>query len=143
MQYNHCPYCRCYTPPTASGERCSVCGMIYPYFDPLRDALSEVRIESVSAYDPIRVRTERGKTLKFTDGRSSQPYYAKLSYGGEGEYMIMDENSLMAILGSPFIPGDDRVVRRDGKKAGKKVSVSYTRRDDLIPNLNRRSRRRR
>ncbi len=139
MEYIHCPYCRSYTPP--NGDRCGVCGMLYPYREPLSDAISEVRSDAVSSYEPIRVRPTRGKTLLFKDGRSSQPYYAKLSYGGPGEYMIMDENSLKAMLGSVFVPDSEGVVRRDGKKSGRKVSVSYTRRDDLIPSLNRRSRR--
>jgi len=137
MDYSFCPYCRAYTPP--EGDRCAACGMVYPYRSPLSDAISEVRSDALSSYSPIRVRPARGKTLRFSDGRSSKPYFAKLSYGGEGEYVIMDENSLKAMLGPDFVQAEDGIVRRDGKKLGQKVTVSYTRRDYLIPSLNRRS----
>ncbi len=140
MPYIQCPYCRAFTPP--DGDRCGVCGMRYPDCSlPLSDKVSEIRSDFMSSYCPIRVRPERGKTLLFKDARLSDPYYAKVSYGGPGEYMIMDENSLRALIGPMFAPDRDEVMRMDGKKFGKKVSVSYTRKDELIPSLNRRPRR--
>lgn len=138
MAYMYCSFCRAYTP--VDGSRCTVCGMDGNTFMPLSKAVEDVRTYPESCAEPIRIRPEKGRTIRLHDARSSKPIFAKLTDSrGRGEYMIVDSGYLRSIIGE-LEPVGRNIANGTGKLDSETYTVSYTRNPDMIGSLNRRPR---
>lgn len=134
MPMAYCEFCRAYTPDPVKGK-CPICGMKVSAGEPLVERAKQVRPYVDSTLDPIRVKPNKGKTLKFLDYRESRPYFTSVESGaGEKQYAIMDEHTLSHYLGKPVGKQGEGMTRIGNMD----FTIRYTSDEDGVASLNER-----